>query len=353
MNDVNKNISLGKHILILTPGFPKDEADDNCIPPLQEYLIAFTSAIPGSKIKVISLHYPSKTDNYIWNGITVHPLSGKVSRLKKPFLWFKVIREAKKINAEHKIDIIHSFWLGECSLIGNYLSKKLKCTHICTLMGQDVKPPNKYLKLLKNNKTKFIALSKNQADEFNRWAKRKADKIIHWGINDQQILLTERDIDLLAVGSLIPLKNYSLFIQLAEEAVKIFPDLKCVIAGSGPELQKLKSFADEKNLLKNIKFKGLLNRTDIFKLMQRSKILIHPSNFESFGYVFAEALVNGMNIVSFNVGCALEHPKWFIAKDEKDFVNISINLLSGKLNFSPYNPFQLTETVKLYAEVYF
>jgi glycosyltransferase involved in cell wall biosynthesis len=105
-------------------------------------------------------------------------------------------------------------------------------------MGQDVKPPNKYLKLLKNNKTKFIALSKNQADEFNRWAKRKADKIIHWGINDQQILLTERDIDLLAVGSLIPLKNYSLFIQLAEEAVKIFPDLKCVIAGSGPELQK-------------------------------------------------------------------------------------------------------------------
>jgi hypothetical protein len=87
--------------------------------------------------------------------------------------------------------------------------------------------------------------------------------------------------------------------------------------------------------------------------MQRSKILIHPSNFESFGYVFAEALVKGMNIVSFNVGCALEHPKWFIAKDEKDFVNISINLLSGKLNFSPYNPFQLTETVKLYAEVYF
>jgi hypothetical protein len=54
--------------------------------------------------------------------------------------------------------------------------------------------------------------------------------------------------------------------------------------------------------------------------MQRSKIFVHPSTFEGSGYVFAEALVNGMNIVSFNVGYAQQHPKWFIAEDEMDFI---------------------------------
>jgi glycosyltransferase involved in cell wall biosynthesis len=86
--------------------------------------------------------------------------------------------------------------------------------------------------------------------------------------------------------------------------------------------------------------------------MQRSKIFIHPSKFEGFGYVFAEALANGMNIVSFNVGYAQPHPKWFIAEDKEEFINITLNLLSSKLDYSAVNLFPLTETVKRYASLY-
>jgi len=86
--------------------------------------------------------------------------------------------------------------------------------------------------------------------------------------------------------------------------------------------------------------------------MQRSKLFVHPSTFEGSGYVFAEALVNGINIVSFNVGYAQKHPKWFIAKDESEFEKITERLLSAELDFNPVNIFAIRETINKYASLY-
>ena len=110
--------------------------------------------------------------------------------------------------------------------------------------------------------------------------------------------------------------------------------------------------AEAKGLEKNIEFTGLIDRKEIFKLMQRSKILVHPSKFEGAGYVFAEALANGTNIVSFNVGYAQKHPKWSIANDDRDFINVTKRLLDSELNFEPSNLFPLQETVDRYAALY-
>jgi len=219
-------------------------------------------------------------------------------------------------------------------------------------MGQDVKSSNKYLGLLKNKNITIVALSKNQSDQFFKLTNRNADEIIHWGIDDVPVSNCERDIDLLAVGSLIPLKNYSLFIKLIEKIAATNPDIKCILTGTGPEELNLKQLVKGKGLEKNINFTGVLNRSEIFKLMQRSKIFIHPSKFEGFGFVFAEALANGMNIVSFNVGYAQPHPKWFIAEYEQDFINIAITLLASKLDSNPVNLFPLAKTVSRYASLY-
>jgi len=341
-----------KHIIITTPGFPADENDFLTIPPLQEFLKSFKSSYPLSKITVLAFQYPYQNKKYKWNGITVISFAGKNKSVTKPMLWRRIIKEAKKINEEDSFSVIHSLWLGECAMIGDILSKKFNCAHVCTLMGQDVKHSNKYLRLLKNKKIKIVALSKNQSDQYFNLTNKNSEEIIHWGIDDIPVSNCERDVDLLAVGSLIPLKNYSLFIKLVEKIKQKNPDIKCILAGTGPEELSLKQFAKEKGMEKNINFTGILNRSEIFKLMQRSKIFIHPSKFESAGYVFAEALANGLNIVSFSVGYAQPHPKWFIAGDEEDFINITLNLLVSNLDFSAVNPFPLTETVKRYASLY-
>jgi glycosyltransferase involved in cell wall biosynthesis len=341
-----------KHIVIITPGFPVDENDFLCIPPLQEFLKSLKSHFPFFIITVIALHYPYQTKKYIWNELQIVSMGGKNNPIIKPLLWYKTINEVKKINKSNQVNVIHSLWLGECAMLGIILSKKFNCHHVCTLMGQDVKSSNKYLRFLINKKIKFVALSKNQSDLFFNLTNKNADKIIHWGIDDIPVSNCERNVDLLAVGSLIPLKNYSLLIKLIEKIATKYPDIKCTLAGTGSEEINLKQYANENGLEKNINFTGILNRSEIFKLMQRSKIFIHPSKFEGSGYVFAEALANGLNIVSFNVGYAQPHPKWFIAGDEEDFMNITIKLLASKLDFNPVNPFPLAETVSRYALLY-
>jgi glycosyltransferase involved in cell wall biosynthesis len=341
-----------KHILFLVPGFPSDENDFNCIPPLQEFLLKFKSVYHSARISVIAFQYPYRSEAYQWNDIQIFPLNGKNNVLKKILIWQRGLSFANNIHKANRVDVIHSLWLGECAMHGNILSNKFKCKHICTLMGQDVKVSNRYLRFLINKKIEIIALSHNQADQFFQITNRKADGIIHWGIDDQKFENPERDIDLLAVGSLIPLKNYSLFIRLIAELKKTYPNLKCKLVGAGPELSKLKTLTKEKGILENIEFTGLLSRTEIFKLMQRSKLFVHPSTFEGSGYVFAEALVNGMNIISFNVGYAQKHPKWFIAKDEKDFLNITDQLLEAPLDNNSVNLFPLRQTVEHYAFIY-
>jgi hypothetical protein len=101
-------MSNSNHILILTPGFPKDEDDFNCIPPLQEYLIKFKPAHPVAEFSVISFQYPYQKEKYKWNGINIYPLGGKNGKLNKLFTWLKAIRTAKKIQNVTNIDAIHS-----------------------------------------------------------------------------------------------------------------------------------------------------------------------------------------------------------------------------------------------------
>jgi glycosyltransferase involved in cell wall biosynthesis len=350
--DCHQEMKHAKHILIITPGFPSDENDDSCIPPLQDFLKGFINSSPSTKITIFTLHYPFKTIKYSWNGIPVHPYSGRDNRIKKPFLWNKIIKDSRILNEQTKIDLIHSFWFGECAMLGNILSNKFSCEHICTLMGQDAVKPNLYQMLLKNAKMKIIAISGNQADEFLKRTNKKADYIIHWGIEEQNFEIVNRDIDLLAVGSLIPLKNYSLLINILEDIKILKPDIKCILAGTGPEEAKLKALVKQKSLDNNISFTGLINHKDIIKLMQRSNIFIHPSTFEGFGYVFAEALSSGMSIVSFNVGAADYNPKWFIAKNEMEFTSTVKNLITSKLDFTPFNLFPLKETIRQYAFIY-
>ncbi|MCU0365455.1 MAG: glycosyltransferase family 4 protein [Ignavibacteriaceae bacterium] len=350
--DKNYQMNSAKHILFLVPGFPADENDFNCVPPLQEFLLKLKSSYPSARISVLAFQYPYRNTQYIWNGINIFPMAGKNQVYMKPLVWLRAIKTAKNLSKENHVDVIHSLWLGECAMIGNLLSKKCNCEHICTLMGQDVKSNNRYLRLSKSERIKIFALSQNQSDQFIKLTNRKVNGIIHWGIEDQKLENLGRDIDLLAVGSLIPLKNYSLLIKVVAELKRMYPDLNCKLVGTGPELAVLKNMANEKGVRENIEFTGLLSRQEIFMLMQRSKIFVHPSTFEGLGYVFAEALVNGMNIVSFNVGCAQPHAKWFIAKNEEDFLSITKKLLSTTLDYNSVNLFPMKETLEQYAAIY-
>jgi glycosyltransferase involved in cell wall biosynthesis len=341
------------HVLLLTPGFPKDENDFLCVPPVQDFLLKYKEIYPQTKFTVIAFQYPYEKRDYNWNGIKVYPICGNNSAIRKLNVWKEVIKTSNSIHKKFPFSSIHSLWFGECALVGNHLSKRFGCNHICTLMGQDVRSSNYYLRFINKDKIKIISLSQNQSTEFNRITNRKVDGEIFWGIDEQIFDSNEtREIDLLAIGSLISLKNYSLYIKVIAEVVKSFPDVVCKLVGDGPELTMLKDLSTRYKINKNIEFTGLLSRKDIFKLMRQSKIFVHPSKFEGSGFVFAEALSYGMNIVSFNVGYAKQSEKWFIAQDDIEFISLTKKFLSAKLNYELQNIFPISETVTKYQQLY-
>ncbi len=321
-----------KHIVLLTPGFPENEEDSTTIPALQIYVKALKESNPKFDIKVITFQYPFLSKEYNWFGVSVFPLNGRNIRTKKLKVWKKAKQLLDKINEEKQIDIIHSFWLGECALIGQKFTKKHNIKHFVTAMGQDV-TKNLFFKLFLKNKlknTQIITLSKNhQRDLITNYGLNS--NIISWGINPENFpKQQEKTIDILGVGSLVEVKNFSFFIQIIAKLNKQIKNLKVEIIGNGDLEMYLKNEYLYLNLKDVITFKGELPRKNVLEKMAKSKILLHTSSFESFGMVFLEALQSNMKIVSFDVGFAKKSSNWFVCKTEDEMLK---NLQKILINF--------------------
>ncbi len=301
-----------KHLVIITPGFPKDEMDSLCIPPLQIFLKHLSRLRDQFSISVISLQYPVVEKEYVWNGINVFACGGNnQGLLKKILVWKKAVKSFHKVNDKNKVDMIHSFWLTEAALIGNYLAKRKRIPHVITSMGQDVKADNSYLRFIDQKFPKVVALSERQKIVFEKSATRQVDAIIPWGIDSSEFpksQIEERDIDILGVGSLIQLKDYTTFIEVAHSLSLQYPGLSMTLVGDGPERDLLEQKAKEIGL--KINFTGPLERSKVLELMARSKVFLHPSTYESQGFVFNEAAYAGCNIVSRPVGIAQPADYW-------------------------------------------
>ena len=343
-----------KHILILTPGFPKDESDENCIPPLQIFLKDFSKSFNEYKITVISIHYPIASSKYFWNKITVHSCGGNnISFPKRIKVWKNVMSLVRKIHQEFPISLIHSFWLGECAYLGSRMSKKYKILQINTLMGQELNERNLYLKFVNLNKTKIVALSDRQASLFKAKTGKNINKIIPWGIKPEERIINEvRENDIIGVGSLIPGKNFELFIEIVKNIKEILPEISVALLGDGTEKENVRNLIIKLNLENNIKLFGNINRKDVLNLMGKSKILLHTSKYESFGYVLAEALACGCYVVCSETGFAKNTNKMFVATRKDEYIKSISELLKTKPDYTPEIPFAINATSKMYKKLY-
>lgn len=340
-----------KHIVFLTPGFATSENDSTTIPVLQVYFKSLKQFLPNARLTVLTFEFPFTNEKYKWHGIDIIPLNGQNSKFKKIFVWRKVYTILKQLHNENQIDIIHSFWIGECSLIGQYFAHKNKLKHIVTAMGQDVFD-NKYVYFLRKNKTKIITLSKNHQDKLQKNYKLNSE-IIPWGIDSNSFPeLKESKIDILGVGSLNQIKNYPLFIEIISEITKYKPNIKVEILGKGSEQNSIEKLIIKHDLKKNITLLGEVSRDVVLEKMSESKILLHTSLYESFGYVFSEALYSGIKIVSFDVGNYIENKNWKIATSKNQFVSSILDFLESDLKKYRLIVTDIEFTVSSYISLY-
>ncbi len=305
--------------MFLIPGFPKDEFDSECNSAIQEFVLELKNR-PEVTITFIAFQYPYDSKTYVWNGITVHAIGGRIKKgFSRLLIWRKVYQKAKLIHRSQPIDQVHSFWLTECALVGNYLAKKFKVKHSCTLMGQDARKSNKYIQLFRKFPT-LITLSRFHTSQLKQNFSIDAEHQIPWGVKSTNltppIKNDARDIDVLGVGNLVELKAFNKFIETIKQVKTSRPDIKAKIIGRGVEENNLRNFITENGLKDNIELFGSIPRDAVFEEMKQSKVLLHFSEYESFGMVLLEAQSFGVTVVSTPVGIAKELPAITIENPE-------------------------------------
>ncbi|HEY2349062.1 MAG TPA: glycosyltransferase [Puia sp.] len=322
-----------KTLIILIPGFPANEQDSACLPFPQAFVKHLKLSNPDLNIKVLTFQYPYFEAVYEWHACEVHAFNGRnKGGIRRLFLWTTIWRRLKKIFREEKVTGILSFWMGEASLLAKFAAKKYGVRSFTWLMGQDARKNNRYVSIVRSRQESLIALSDFLADEFFRNYKIKPAHTIPPGIDivsfpEKKI---ERKIDILGVGSLIPLKQFDQIILLVAALADTHPDIRAVICGDGPERGKLQQLIQHFHLTSQIELRGELDHDSILDIMRESRILVHPSSYEGFGIVFLEALYAGTQVLSYCKPMHINFDHHHIVKTKEEMKEKLLELLNNK-----------------------
>ena len=310
-------------LIILTPGFPKDETDTVCLPFLQNFILELKMQFPFLHVVILAVDYPFTRAGYQWHNTQVYSFNGwRKGRLKKLYLWLNILRQMRRIKVRSHLIGVLSLWCGECAYLGSRFAKRNQIKHFCWIQGQDAKKENKYVARVKPSPEELVAISDFIQTEFEKNHGIRPKHVIPVGIRPEEYKVEHsiRDIDILGVGSLIPLKQYHVFIEVIHHVKKYFPDIHAVLCGKGQEENELKRKIQHLGLQENIKLTGELPHVEVLQIMRRSRVFLHTSIFEGISVVCNEALYAGCQVISFvqPMRNAIEH--WFIVQSPEEMI---------------------------------
>ena len=228
-----------------------------------------------------------------------------------------------KKNLEEKFDlesfdIIHAhYWLS--GLVAKQISEELNIPYIFTShsLGVFLEGYNKErvdCEKLVMRSSSFITASsqyENNLISENYDIDKKKIKQIAPGVDRKVFVLDEnikRENILLSIGRIQEQKRQLDVLKFLDNFRKVDTNFLCYFVGgpsgkSGDDyLNQLKDNVKELNLESNTEFLGNLTQIKIKELMNRSKLLIHTSHFETFGLVAIEANTMGVPVLTTNQG---------------------------------------------------
>jgi len=201
----------------------------------------------------------------------------------------------------------------------------------------------------------LIAMSDFLSETFFKNHKMKPGHIIPNGV-DTTMFSTDaaiKKIDIMGTGSLIPLKQYDVFIEVISEIQKIKPDINVVLCGGGPEEKKLKELIRHYHLEKNILLTGEKTHIEVLQLMQQAKLFLHTSSYEGFSTVCLEALYAGAHVISFIKAMhhSIEH--WHIVSSKEEMIKKTLQLLNNPLtDYTSALVYSMDDSVKAMMKLF-
>ncbi|HTD92159.1 MAG TPA: glycosyltransferase, partial [Chitinophagaceae bacterium] len=162
-----------------------------------------------------------------------------------------------------------------------------------------------------------------------------------------------RGIDIMAAGSLIPLKQYSVFLEVIAGLKKSRPNINAVIVGDGSERKRLEAEISALGLAGQVKLTGSLPYPEVLDLMRRSKVFLHPSTYEGFSGVCLEAASLGASVISFCQPMKEPIPHWQIASSPQEMETMTRRILDDALPTSDFLPaFDIDTTARKMLDLF-
>lgn len=277
----------------------------------------------------------------------------------------KLYREI--IKNEGKVDIIHAhsaFWGG---IAATYLSKKYNIPLVMTEHSS-----LKYAKYAKDSYKEYIYEAYEKADsliavgnglkkELQGYVDRPID-VIHNMVDLQLFYIDEnnKSIDLesskefkfFSCAFLEEGKGMECLIRAFTEAFRN-ENISLKIGGDGSLKLELKKLIEELGMDNQIKLLGALSREEVSNEMRNCDVFALPSEHETFGVVYIEALACGKPVIGADNGGAediIREENGIIAK-KKNVKDLAKAMRLIKKNYSIYDKYEIREkTIFSYSE---
>lgn len=228
----------------------------------------------------------------------------------------KYIYKFIKILKESDINIVHCHNRGsyKFALLSKVFINKLKIVYTIHDTNIYNNVPEVYVKIDRIFIDKFIAISKAVEDNITmRGISPDKIKLIHNGIDVEKYNLSKElrknEITIGCVARLVPeKKGQDILIKAISKVKKLYPNVKCKLAGEVPiegGIKKnenkiyLEELAKSVGVYENIDFLG--NVDNIPEFLKGIDIFVLPSRYEGFGLSLIEAISSKTPVIASNI----------------------------------------------------
>lgn len=175
----------------------------------------------------------------------------------------------------------------------------------------------------------IVSVSNDAQQEFiEAFGRFKDMRVIYNPINVDQIRERAKEhanhtsnarLQLLTIGSLVPVKNHMRLLRVADQLVKDGIDFHLRILGIGRLQQKLQAFIEERQLHEYVELTGYVENP--YPLLKSADIFVLTSIAEGLPTVIGEAMVLGVPVVSTNCPGSreiLDHGNFGVLTEQDD-----------------------------------
>jgi glycosyltransferase involved in cell wall biosynthesis len=225
----------------------------------------------------------------------------------------------RKLHAQNRYDLEHFFFSMPTGLLSLLPGSRGSIPSVVSLRGSDVPgydPFNRTVEVIHSltkpitrriwrKADKVVALSDALADIARKTSPDIDYGIIPNGVDELHFSPPENreegsTLRLVTVARLLERKGIQVIVEACAQPEKLPVEL--TIVGTGPYEDSLRERVNELGMSDRVRFAGYLSNDKLPELYGRMDAFVLPSETESFGLVFTEAMSCGLPILASNAG---------------------------------------------------